>query len=452
MVETSKRAAKRPHGDGGIDRRGDDVYRLRYRVKGKRFSKTFRGTLGEARKELRRLVRSGETGEHVEPAKLTVGAWIDQWLKAGAPGRRRVRVSQRTLERYEQLLNTHVKPVLGTRRLQQLQPQEIDALYLGMATAKRGKDVGADVEKAETVPETAKKTAAAIAPRTQRHVHSVFNACLAAATRKGLLVANPMLRVEQIPSVKPTPVEATSGPDDLDADADDRDDIGEGLSEAELAKLISGFKSSTIFPIVALAAATGARRNEILALRWTDLDVERKTLRIERAWEPTKKFGLRLKAPKTARGRRTVDVDDATVSLLLKLRETHQRVAAGVPDGTGVDLSLIRLPASTLMFPNPPEPGEDFSFTVPRIPRSVSQAFARRAERIGFGHVRFHDLRGVHATALLDLGIPVNRVAERIGDDPATLLRSYTKRRRSKDADKNLSEAISGLAAGFLAP
>jgi integrase len=102
------------------------------------------------------------------------------------------------------------------------------------------------------------------------------------------------------------------------------------------------------------------------------------------------------------------------------------------------------------MFPNPPESGRGYSFTTPRIPRSVSQAFARRAETLGFGRTRFHDLRGIHSTALLDAGIPVHTVAQRIGDDPATLLRNYTKRKRSKSADKNLSEAISGLAAGFL--
>jgi integrase len=136
--------------------------------------------------------------------------------------------------------------------------------------------------------------------------------------------------------------------------------------------------------------------------------------------------------------------------LLLKLRETHQRLSAGVPDGADVDLSLIRLPAAALIFPNPPEPGADFSFTVPRIPRSVSQAFARRAESIGFGRIRLHDLRGIHSTALLDDGIPVHTVAQRIGDDPATLLRAYTKRKRSKKADEKLSDAIAGFASGFL--
>jgi integrase len=413
--------SKRSHGDGGIDTRGEDVHRLRYRVDGKRFTKTFHGSLGEARKELRRLVRSGDTGEHVAPDKITVANWIEEWIKAGAPGRKKKRVSQRTLERYSQLLNTHVKPAIGNRRLQQLQPQEIDVLYLNLAQA------------------------ATIAARTQHHVHVVLGACLGTATRKGLLVANPMLRVEQIPSV--IPVEAVSEPDDMHAD-DDQDDIGEGLNEAELAALVSGFKSSGIYPIVALAAATGARRNELLALRWTDLDTERKKLRIERAWEPTKKYGLRLKPPKTARGLRTIDLDDATVSLLLRMRESHQRLAAGIPGGVAVDLSLIKLPAAGLMFPNLPAPGA--TFTTPRIPHSVSQAFARRAESIGFGRIRFHDLRGIHSTALLDAGIPVHRVAQRIGEDPATLLRSYAKRKGSKSADEKLAEAISGLASGFL--
>ena len=79
---------KRSHGDGGIDQRGDGVFRLRYRVHGKRFGKTFRGTLTEARKQLRALIRAGDAGEHIEPDKITVGQWIDRWIDAGAPGRR----------------------------------------------------------------------------------------------------------------------------------------------------------------------------------------------------------------------------------------------------------------------------------------------------------------------------------------------------------------------------
>jgi hypothetical protein len=63
---------------------------------------------------------------------------------------------------------------------------------------------------------------------------------------------------------------------------------------------------------------------------------------------------------------------------------------------------------------------------------------------------RFHDLRGFHSTALLDAGIPVHTVAQRIGDDPAILLRNYTKRQRRAEASEKLSSAIAALSSGFL--
>ena len=55
---------RRGHGKE-IRERGRDAYELRYRVSGRRHEKTFHGTLAEARKELRRRSRSGDTGEHV---------------------------------------------------------------------------------------------------------------------------------------------------------------------------------------------------------------------------------------------------------------------------------------------------------------------------------------------------------------------------------------------------
>ncbi len=378
--------------------------------KRKRKWHSFRGTKREAQIECARLITEIEAGGYVEASKLTLGQWVDQWIEAGAPGRRRKKVSQRSLERYGQLLRTHVKPVLGNTLLQKLRAPEIDTLYANMADAKL------------------------IAPRTQHHVHTVFGACLATAYRKGLISANPMVRVEQVPT-----------PESFDPD-EETDEIGEGLSELELATLIAGFKSSSsLFAIVALAAASGARRNELLALRWTDLDVVKKTLRIERALEQTKKFGIRIKPPKTKRGFRTIDLDDGVIAVLLKERARHQRLCAGISDGIEVDLSLIRLPHDALMFP-----AISVSFTAPRHPRNFSRDFADQAKLLGFGKTRFHDLRGIHSTALLDAGIPVHTVAQRIGDDPATLLKSYTKRKRLNQASEKLSDTLAGLAAGFL--
>jgi integrase len=134
------------------------------------------------------------------------------------------------------------------------------------------------------------------------------------------------------------------------------------LEADQLRTLVQGFKGSSLFAIVAVAAFTGARRNEILALRWDDVDATKKTLRIERAVEETNEHGLRIKGPKTERGKRTIAIDDDLLFLLAAERARHVQIFAGVPDGSTVDLSLVKLPADALMFPCPPASGESFSF------------------------------------------------------------------------------------------
>jgi len=131
------------------------------------------------------------------------------------------------------------------------------------------------------------------------------------------------------------------------------------LDQDQLRALVSGFRNSVLYPIVAVAAFTGSRRGEILALRWCDLDVQAKTLRIERAVEQIGTT-LALKDPKTARGKRTIVIDDDLVSLLVAEREKHLRIVAGVPDGVAVDLSLVKLPDGALMFPRMPLPVRGF--------------------------------------------------------------------------------------------
>jgi integrase len=185
-----------------------------------------------------------------------------------------------------------------------------------------------------------------------------------------------------------------------------------------------------------------------LALQWRDLDVEHKTLRIERAVEEVELQPLALKGPKTERGKRTITIDDDLLALLCAEREKHLRIKAGVPDGVAVDLSLVKLPDDALMFSAPPGPGEGFSFTKLRSPDGVTKAFVRKAGKLGFPGLRFHDLRGSHETLLLDAGVPVHVVAARCGHDPAVLLRSYAKRTRK--ADTSAAAVIGALANNVL--
>src|SRR5262245_37389972 len=70
---------------------------------------------------------------------------------------------------------------------------------------------------------------------------------------------------------------------------------------------------SSIFEIIALAAFTGARRNEILALRWCDLDPVARTLQIERSLEESRGAVQKFKGPKRDSHKRTILIDDALV-------------------------------------------------------------------------------------------------------------------------------------------
>jgi integrase len=304
---------RRDYGSGAIESRGTNSWRLRYRIGGKVFRKTVKGNKTEAQKVLRQLLHAGDVGEHVAPDKMTLQQWAEHWLSVRPIG-------QRARERYEQLLRVHILPALGDRPLQELGATEIDKFYVEL---KGHVSLG-----------------------TARYVHIVLSSCLAAATRKDKLARNPMLKVDQAPK----PVEG---------------DHGQVLEPHQLRALVQGFKGSALFPIVALAAFTGMRRGEILALQWTDLDAEAKTLRIVRAIDDTNKHGLRFKQPKTAAGTRTITIGDEILALLLAERDKHRRIAAGVPDGVAVDLSLVKLSNDALMFPRLPHRGEKFVYRDP---------------------------------------------------------------------------------------
>jgi integrase len=368
---------KRDHGDGGIDERGEGRWRMRYRVGGKRFTKSFRGSISDARKELRRLLKSGDDGQHVAPDKITLAEWVKEWIATR-------QINERTRERYEGLLREHVLPTLGIRRLQSLMPNDLDKLYRNLANT------------------ISKRTTKKLSTRTIHHVHIVLSGCLKSAVRKDVLTVNP--------------AERTDKPKATD---------------------------STVARIVAVAAWTGARRNEILALRWADISFTAKTLTIARATEETKAFGRRTKSPKSVRGARTITIDDGLLVLLGSLRDSHQRVLLGVPDGSNADLSLVKLPETALVFP---APGMDLGQL--RDVNAVTRTFERQAAKLKFGHLRFHDLRGSHETMLLDAGVPVHTVAARCGHDAAVLLRSYAKRTAGSDSN---AAAIIGKLAGNVA-
>src|SRR5438552_1542510 len=111
--------SKRDFGDGGLDERGEDRWRLRYRVGGQRYTKSFHGTRRAAQTELRRLLKSADDRQHVAPVKSTLADYLRAWLDNERD------LQPKTLERYRELAEQQIIPHLGAIVLQDLRPAQI---------------------------------------------------------------------------------------------------------------------------------------------------------------------------------------------------------------------------------------------------------------------------------------------------------------------------------------
>ena len=176
-----------------------------------------------------------------------------------------------------------------------------------------------------------------------------------------------------------------------------------------------------------LAAATGARRGELIALRWTDVNLPAGTVTIARG-AVKGKDGLVIKDTKT-HGTRRVALDQTTVTVLSAHRQAAEAVARACETA---------LPADAYVFSDDPAGRAAWK------PWLVTQSFARLAERAGMPEVRLHDLRHFVATRLLSSGIDVRTVAGRLGHkNPNVTLSVYAH--FLPEADREAADVLGRL-------
>ena len=147
---------------------------------------------------------------------------------------------------------------------------------------------------------------------------------------------------------------------------------------------------------VAIAIATGMRRGEILALRWSDLDEVFSVAHVRRTLQ-TAGGHLVFEEPKTRRSRRAVDLPAFLRPYLVRQREAQERRRAEASSWQDLDLVCDRGDGG------------------PCNPDSVSASWWGLCRRRGLPHIRFHDLRHAHATLMLLQGVHPKVVSERLG-------------------------------------
>ena len=161
---------------GHIRERSPGSWELRYTLgtdpaTGKRriATATVRGKRRDAEKELRRLLRTLDTGEHVDPTRMTVREWLKAWLETV-----RAEVAPKTHERYAEIAEHFLALELGALPITKLAPAHIQMAYGKWALGGRrdGKSGG-------------------LSPQTRRHIHRVLRAALSRALEQQVIASNP---------------------------------------------------------------------------------------------------------------------------------------------------------------------------------------------------------------------------------------------------------------------
>ncbi|WCO65290.1 tyrosine-type recombinase/integrase [Iamia majanohamensis] len=352
---------------GGLRERSPGVWEVRVEagrdpVTGRRrqVSRTVRGGKRDAQKVLNRLAAETDTGANVGTS-ATFDDLAGRWLTLCERD-----LSPTTVHRYRILLRNHIAPALGSVAVHRIQPVQLDALYGGLMVDK------------------------GLSPATVRQVHAIIRRALQQAVRWGWIATNPAAnatppRVPK-PDVAPPDVEQVAAL--LAAATDASPEFGRFLH---------------------LAAATGARRGELCALRWRDVDAENSAVVISRA---IVEVGQRLteKDTKTHAARR-IALDPGTLAVLVAQRaEVDDRAAQA--DAT--------LGPEAFVFSREPDG------SAPWAPGYVTGQFQRLRKSVGLPQVRLHDLRYFAATRLIAAGVPVRTVSGRLGHaNAATTLTVY---------------------------
>ncbi|MDW3216245.1 MAG: tyrosine-type recombinase/integrase [Ilumatobacteraceae bacterium] len=324
----------------------------------RRQSKRSFRTKKEAQAALTELLAAHQTGTFVAPSRMPLRDFVEPWLAAlENQGRKPT-----TLRGYRRSLDAYVLPRLGDVALQELRASDLDALYAELLRSGGRRGQG-------------------LSMTTVHHVHAAMNKMLHDAERKGLVIRN----VAKLANAPTLTTARAKGPE-----------MRVWLPD-ELARFLASIEGNRNEMLFRLMAMTGIRRGEVVALRWSDVELSGHRLTVNQA--ATVIDGDEVVAvPKTRRSRRVIDLDPDTVSMLQRhrARQREQFLMLGVS-----------ATASDRVFTN--EIGE------PLRPNSVGQAFRRLVDAVDLSVIRLHDLRHTHATHLLMAGVNVKVVSERLG-------------------------------------
>lgn len=321
------------------------------------FNKLINGTKKEAQDFLNRTLTEISAGTFTVQTRLTVNAYLDQWLETAA----RPRLRERTFEDYREYLKRYIRPALGKGLLAEIRPLNIQKLYTDMLD--RG-----------------------LSPRTVRYCHAILTSALKQAVKWQILASNPASMVD-LPRMQRKEMQS--------------------LSPEDAARFLDVARQDKWGVIFSVALTTGLRPEEYLGLQWKDINFESGTAVVRRAlvWK-RKGGGWSMQEPKTSQSRRSVPMPVSVVRELKAHRrnqaEERMRAGAAYQDDDFVFAGELGNP---LLLSN-------------LYRRHFKPILAQAGLPSSF---RIYDLRHTCATLLLGAGENAKIVAERLGHSTVVL-------------------------------
>lgn len=349
-----------------IRKQGKNSYQVTLVDRGKRQYFTVRGTEEDAENEKLRLLYEHSRGLLPRDTKMTVSEYLTWWVD-----RRKRKLAHDTWRSYDGIIRTHIIPAIGSiplHKLTQIHCQ--DMLDKLQRKDGRADDAGAPL---------------GLSPTSVIYVKRVLNKALndAVKSKPPLLTMNPATNCETEPKVRAAK---------------------RILSLEQVVKLLKGARDTVIYVPVVIALATGLRREEVLGLKWIDVDLKDGTLAVQDALKRIKGEGLHLISKlKSDESRRVVVLPDVVVAFL----DRHKK-SRGIP----------RASDHICCWPN----GKPIS------PDYLTRNFTKLVANLELPPVTFHGLRHTHATLLVDGGFDLKWVSDQLGHSSVEVTEIYTKR------------------------
>lgn len=346
----SKRHAA--HGEGSVYKSSDPKrtkpWVVQITANGRRKTNYY-ATQKEALAAKRKMLHELEQGQLVTAKQQTVKAYLEQWLQA-----KRMELKAGTYQYYRLKVIRYIIPALGHLKLQKLTDTHIQALYARLL---------------ET-----------LSPNTVRLTHGILYTALSDAVKQHKLMSNPAQFVT-LPRKQKQELAY--------------------LTPEQMWQFLNAARGYSLECLFITALATGMRQGELLALRWADIDLERKTVHVVRSLSFHDPDGAGYEytevEPKTQSSRRTIPLTDFA---LASISEHRKRQLA-------MRLKCAEWQNKDLVFTNSTGGFVHISTLTRQLRRILASA--------GLPLLRFHDLRHTAATNLLSLGVSPRVVQEWLG-------------------------------------